>query len=251
MVTITTSDTTKAPSTAALARNVPAMRALPRRETTIYLDHRARSLFRFRHDHLPKQTKSTVKHHPVQTRLGAHVAPRALNAPFGAAGHRAQRQFLERNHIGSVDQPTGDLTSIVAPRIGFPLSRACEAFTCFDPAMLSAVDDSPRAIAHRHRLKLSLEPRRRGPALFAHCRIGNQPAIGQCRQDVYAPIHADHLVACRQRPYRAFTLKARVPAVVLAHHPGTAVGRRDLSPFAQLDGTDVRDAHALLHSVQA
>jgi hypothetical protein len=61
MVPITTLNATKAPSSAALARNVLAARALLRRETTIHLDHRARRLFRFRHDHLPKQTKSAIE----------------------------------------------------------------------------------------------------------------------------------------------------------------------------------------------
>jgi hypothetical protein len=50
VVTITTPNTTKAPSSAALARNVPAARALLRRESCRYLDHRARSFLRFRHD---------------------------------------------------------------------------------------------------------------------------------------------------------------------------------------------------------
>src|SRR5579863_216525 len=103
MHTMTACDATKTPSPAALPRNVPALRALLRRETGVYLNDRARSFLRFRHDHPSKQTKSSIEHPTVEPRLRRHISAGAFDASFRTARHRAQVQLLQTDDIGAID----------------------------------------------------------------------------------------------------------------------------------------------------
>src|ERR1700726_4253391 len=103
MDTKSTTDACITPFPATLRRNLPATRAFLRRIPRVYLDDRARSFFRFRHDHLPKETETRIQYCSVQTRLRRHFAAGFFNCSLRAAGHRSQIERLQDNHIGAVD----------------------------------------------------------------------------------------------------------------------------------------------------
>jgi hypothetical protein len=90
-------DAILAPSPATLARNVPATRALLRRETCVHSNHRARSTFSLRDDHLIEETKPRVQHDAIEAGFRRHVAAGFLR--------RAQRKkpLSERQHVCACD----------------------------------------------------------------------------------------------------------------------------------------------------
>ena len=164
------------------------MRTCLRRETRIHLDHRARRFFRFRHDHLSKQTKSTIQYYPVQGRLRPHVAARPLDAPSSTTGHTPNVELLQGKYIGRIDDLPRDLMGIIPPRVGFAFASPRQPLCRRDPFASLPVGHAAAAISLGYRFQFALQAGRRGFAFFANSGISDQPPIGERRQYPYATI---------------------------------------------------------------